>query len=158
MPVVSGLLCVLLGSLVGATVAVAAGSHAVIYFDLPPLRRVASPPAPRCATVALRATVSRAAFDTWLAGSAQMAARTSRIVPWIVNGRAAGFKIYAIPPGSPLALIGLKNGDVVRKTRGIDVRYLYGTSTSPLRGDAGGEIHVDLLRRGCPMSLIVAVL
>jgi hypothetical protein len=112
--VVSGLFCVVIASLVGATIAVAVRSHAVLTFDLPPFRRFDRPPV----------------------------SRTSRIVPWIHNGKAVGFKMYANRPGSPPDLIGHKNGDVVQKI---------------LHGDPGREIHVDLLRRVCPVSPIMAV-
>jgi hypothetical protein len=138
--VLSGLFCVVLASLVGATIAVAARSHAVLTFSLPPLR-FDRPPVSRCSKLELRATLSRAVVDNWLTTPGTLL-RAHRIVPLIRNG----FKTYAIRPGSPLDLIGLKNGDVVRRIWGIEV-------AAP---DAGREIHVDLIRRGCPVSLTIA--
>jgi type II secretory pathway component PulC len=40
--------------------------------------------------------------------------RSGRFVPVMKDGQVVGFKVFAVRPGSLLALLGLKNGDLVR--------------------------------------------
>lgn len=42
----------------------------------------------------------------------------ARIVPAIKDGKPLGFKLYAIRPGSPYALLGLANGDTITSVNG----------------------------------------
>src|SRR5690606_8464839 len=48
-------------------------------------------------------------------------ARGARIVPSIKNGKANGFKLYAIRPSSVYAKIGLMNGDTIHSINGFDL-------------------------------------
>ena len=48
-------------------------------------------------------------------------AKTVRAVPYFEGNQAKGFKLYAIPAGSVLASIGLRNGDVLERVNGYDV-------------------------------------
>jgi membrane-associated protease RseP (regulator of RpoE activity) len=80
-------------------------------------------------------------------------ATQARIVPSFQDGKANGFKLFSIRPGSLYAKIGIKNGDVIQRINGYEI-------TSP---DKALEIYsklkdsknvtVDLLRRGKPQSL-----
>jgi general secretion pathway protein C len=44
-----------------------------------------------------------------------------RVVPNFQDGKADGFKVFAIKPDSIFAKVGLKNGDVIRKVNGNDI-------------------------------------
>lgn len=44
-----------------------------------------------------------------------------RVVPNFQDGKADGFKVFAIKPDSIFAKVGLKNGDVIRKVNGQDI-------------------------------------
>jgi general secretion pathway protein C len=76
-----------------------------------------------------------------------------RVVPNFQDGRADGFKVFAIKPDSIFANVGLKNGDVIRKVNGNDI-------TSPekafqlfqeLRNEK--DFAVEISRRGQTQSL-----
>jgi general secretion pathway protein C len=44
-----------------------------------------------------------------------------RVVPNFQDGKADGFKVFAIKPNSIFAKVGLKNGDVIRKVNDNDI-------------------------------------
>jgi general secretion pathway protein C len=76
-----------------------------------------------------------------------------RVVPNFQDGKADGFKVFAIKPQSIFAKIGLKNGDVIRKVNDQDI-------TSPekafgvfqeLRNEK--NLTVEISRRGQNQSL-----
>ena len=76
-----------------------------------------------------------------------------RVVPNFQDGKADGFKVFAIKPESIFAKIGLKNGDVIRKVNDQDI-------TSPekafgvfqeLRNEK--NLTVEISRRGQNQSL-----
>ena len=48
--------------------------------------------------------------------------REVRIVPSFANGESNGFKLFSIRPGSLFDRMGMKNGDIVQKVAGIEVR------------------------------------
>src|SRR5262245_10327096 len=45
----------------------------------------------------------------------------TRIVPAFREGRAIGFKLFSIQPGSAYRAFGLENGDIVRFVNGFDL-------------------------------------
>jgi general secretion pathway protein C len=76
-----------------------------------------------------------------------------RVVPNFQDGKADGFKLFAIKPQSIFAKIGLKNGDVIRKVNDQDI-------TSPekafgvfqqLRNEK--NLSVEISRRGQNQTL-----
>ena len=48
-------------------------------------------------------------------------ARAARIVPSIKEGKANGFKMYAIRPNSPYSRIGFQNGDTIHSINGFEM-------------------------------------
>jgi general secretion pathway protein C len=64
--------------------------------------------------------VDRSLVEKVLANPASVA-RGARIVPSIKDGKANGFKLYAIRPSSVYAKIGLKNGDTLHAINGYDL-------------------------------------
>jgi hypothetical protein len=71
-----------------------------------------------CVPVPSDQVVSRAEYDGTLERLDQVAP-TARIVPAFEDGKATGFKLFAIQPGSAFARIGLCDGDVVKTVAGL---------------------------------------
>jgi kynurenine formamidase len=99
-----------------------------------------------------RYTIRRALKDRLIAEPAAVS-RSARLVPSVIDGRAAGFKLYAIRPGSVFNLLGLENGDTLSAVNGRSI-------TSPehaleayaaLRGARG--LTLSVIRRGKPLTL-----
>lgn len=64
--------------------------------------------------------VERAEVDKSLTNLNEVATQ-ARIVPSFRNGKANGFKLFSIKPGSIYSKIGLQNGDVIQKINGYDM-------------------------------------
>ncbi len=84
-------------------------------------------------------------------------ARGARIVPSIKNGKANGFKLYAIRPRSVYAKIGLMNGDTIHSINGFEL-------TSPDKAlevytklRSASSLSVNATRRGKPISLSYSI-
>jgi general secretion pathway protein C len=67
-----------------------------------------------------RFRIARAEFERIMGNLGREAARV-RIVPAFDRGRAAGFKVFSIRPGSTVSRLGLRNGDIVRKVDGYAI-------------------------------------
>ena len=65
-------------------------------------------------------TIDRALVEKLLANTA-MLATSARFVPSIKDGKANGFKLYAIRPNSIFGKIGLQNGDTIKGINGNDM-------------------------------------
>jgi len=65
-------------------------------------------------------TVDKALVEKMLSNTA-MLATAARFVPSIKDGKANGFKLYAIRPNSIFGKIGLQNGDTVKAINGMDM-------------------------------------
>jgi general secretion pathway protein C len=83
--------------------------------------------------------------------------RACRIVPAIRDGKANGFKLYAIRPNTLLALLGFQNGDTVKTINGreLDSPDKALEVYSALRNEK--KFTVALERRGQPMSLVIVI-
>ena len=64
--------------------------------------------------------VKRGEIEAFLARP-EAVVRMARVIPAIEAGKSVGFKLFAIRPESPLALVGFKNGDLVRTVAGQEV-------------------------------------
>jgi len=64
--------------------------------------------------------VERAEVDRALTNLNEVATQ-ARIVPSFKNGKANGFKLFSIKPGSIFAKIGLQNGDVIQRINGYEM-------------------------------------
>ena len=47
--------------------------------------------------------------------------RSARIVPEMKDGKAAGFRLFAVRPEGPFALIGMQNGDILSSINGLEI-------------------------------------
>ena len=81
-------------------------------------------------------------------GNLNVIATQARIVPSFRNGKANGFKLFSIRPGSLYSKIGIQNGDVIQKINGYEINSpdkaleIYGKLKE------ASSITVDLVRRG----------
>lgn len=61
-------------------------------------------------------TISRRTLNRILSNTTEMT--RARIIPAIVAGKSAGFRVYSIRPGSLFDVLGLKNGDQLHGING----------------------------------------
>lgn len=100
--------------------------------------------------------VERAEVDRVLANLNEVATQ-ARIVPSFKNGKANGFKMFSIKPGSIFSKIGMQNGDVIQKINGYEMNSpdraleIYGK----LR-DAT-SLAIEVQRRGQNMNFSYAI-
>jgi general secretion pathway protein C len=86
-------------------------------------------------------------------GNLNVIATQARIVPSFRNGKANGFKLFSIRPGSLYSKIGIQNGDVIQKINGYEMNSpdkaleIYGKLKD------ASSITVDLVRRGRTKTL-----
>lgn len=96
--------------------------------------------------------VEREAIDGWLKNPTCMM-RQARIIPYMQDGKPAGFKLYAIRPNTLYSKLGLKNGDVVQKINGVEMT----DPESALQIYQGVKdaktVTMDIVRRGKPKTL-----
>ena len=82
----------------------------------PPAIPRAAGTSPRCTQIGGRYELSRGAFDSLNEISSE-----GRLVPSFQDGKAQGFKIYAIRPDSIYASCGFQNGDVISLVNGMQI-------------------------------------
>lgn len=54
-------------------------------------------------------------------GNMALLSRSARIVPEMKDGKAAGFRFFAVRPDGPFALIGVQNGDIISSINGLEI-------------------------------------
>jgi general secretion pathway protein C len=54
-------------------------------------------------------------------GNMGLLARSARIVPEMKDGKAAGFRLFAVRPEGPFAKIGMQNGDIISAINGLEI-------------------------------------
>jgi hypothetical protein len=99
-----------------------------------------------------RCTIERAALDCWLENTQGMAG-SARIVPSIHDGAPAGFKLYAIRPGSLFAHLLIENGDELRTINGMDMSSPEKALEVYSRIRAANSFEVALVRKSAPLKL-----
>ncbi len=83
--------------------------------------------------------------------------RGARIVPSMSNGKANGFKIYAIRPSSFFAKVGIRNGDTIHSINGMELSSpdQVMEAWNKLKAASGWEL--VLTRRGQPINLRIEI-
>lgn len=80
-------------------------------------------------------------------------ARQARIVPSIKDGKANGFKMYAIRPNSVFAKIGLQNGDTIQSINGFDMSSPDKALEVYTKVRSASNLQISILRRGQPVQM-----
>jgi len=77
----------------------------------------------------------------------------ARIVPNLKDGRAHGFKLFAIRPGSVYARLGIVNGDTVLALNGYDMSSPEKALEVYSKLRTAKELVVELDRKGSPLTI-----
>lgn len=96
--------------------------------------------------------IPRAEIDNVLSNLNQIATQ-ARIVPSFHNGKANGFKLFSIRPGSLYSKIGIQNGDIIQKINGFEMNSPDKALEIYSKLKDADNISVDLVRRGKTKSL-----
>lgn len=80
-------------------------------------------------------------------------ATQARIVPSFNNGKANGFKLFSIRPGSLYSKIGIQNGDVVQRINGYEMNSPDKALEIYSKLKDAQSITVDMIRRGKSQTL-----
>jgi general secretion pathway protein C len=91
--------------------------------------------------------ISRGEIDGVLSNMSKLATQ-ARIVPSFKNGKANGFKLFSIRPGSLYAKLGIQNGDIVQQINGYEINSPDKALEIYSKLKDAQTITVDLLRRG----------
>jgi general secretion pathway protein C len=96
--------------------------------------------------------VNRDLLDKVL-GNTNLLASSARIVPNVIDGKASGFKLYAIRPGSVYSRIGLQNGDSISAINGYDMSSPDKALEVYTKLRRANHLSVSISRRGQPMTM-----
>src|SRR5262249_36632557 len=102
------------------------------------------------------ATVPRSTVDAVLADPIKFG-KGAGVVPAVKKGMPAGFKLYAIRPGSFWSKLGFQNGDTLERINGnelTDANKALDVYTK-LRGNS--HFSCEILRRGQPVTLEITI-
>jgi general secretion pathway protein C len=80
-------------------------------------------------------------------------ATQARIVPHFEGGQGAGFKLFAIRPGSLYSKIGIQNGDVIQRINGETINSPDKALEAYARLKNANQITIDLQRGGVKRTL-----
>lgn len=82
-----------------------------------------------------------------------LVARSARIVPSIKDGKANGFKVYAIRPNSAFAKLGLQNGDTLHAVNGYDMTSPDKALEVYTKVKSANNLSISVTRRGQPVTM-----
>jgi hypothetical protein len=116
-------------------------------------------PAPRCEPLEVRTTVARAVAASWLADPGAPT-HSARIMPAFRHHTLVGVKVYAVRPGAAWSVLGIRNGDTVRRVDGLEVwAASHVEQILPRLVDAApAATTIELERRGCPVTIVAAAI
>lgn len=103
-----------------------------------------------------RARLSPAERDELL-GDADRLARTLRVVPQLSDGAMVGYRVFGVRAESPLAKLGLQNGDVLLSVNGHRLTSPERVAELQARLRAAREVEVLLSRANAPVVLSIKV-
>jgi len=84
-------------------------------------------------------------------------AKGARVVPAVKDGKAAGFKLYAIRPTSFYAKLGLQNGDTLERVNGLDLATPEKALDVYTKIRDATKLVLDVTRRGKPVTLTITI-
>ncbi|MBN1960890.1 MAG: hypothetical protein JW841_08080 [Deltaproteobacteria bacterium] len=97
-------------------------------------------------------TIERNEVDKAMNNLSQVATQ-ARIVPNFKNGKANGFKLFSIKPGSIYEKIGLINGDVIQKINGYEMSSPDKALEIYQKLKEASSVSIELQRRGRDMTM-----
>ncbi|HEY3805575.1 MAG TPA: type II secretion system protein GspC [Kofleriaceae bacterium] len=100
--------------------------------------------------------IDRALIDRVLANPMALA-KGVRVVPAMKNGKAGGFKLYAIRPDSLFARLGFENGDAVVRVNGFDLTTADQALEVYTKLRDATSLQIDVERRGQPVSITLTI-
>ena len=77
----------------------------------------------------------------------------ARIVPHFIEGKIAGYKIFAIKPDSLYTDLGMQNGDVLQKVNGVEIESPEKALQILSQLKTETDFQIDVVRNGKPMTL-----
>lgn len=86
-------------------------------------------------------------------GDLSQVSTQARIVPSFKNGKANGFKLFSIKPGSIFAKIGLQNGDVIQKINGYEMSSPDKALEVWQKLTNASSVQIEMQRRGRTMNM-----
>lgn len=81
----------------------------------------------------------------------------ARIIPYIVNNKNQGYRIFSIRPNSIYTKIGLKNGDVIQRVNGIELSSPEKAYSLFQQLKDEPKVSLDILRRGQKSTLDISI-
>jgi general secretion pathway protein C len=96
--------------------------------------------------------ISRDLVDKVLANPMAIA-KGARVVPAVKNGKADGFKLYAIRPNSVYSKLGFSNGDTLHSINGFELTSADKALEVYTKLKEANSLQVDITRRGKPVSI-----
>lgn len=81
----------------------------------------------------------------------------ARYVPEQVDGAVVGFKVFGVRPGSPLARLGFRNGDVVRGVNGSPIASIEQATAAAAAHASADALRFEVLRAGATIEVVVPV-
>jgi general secretion pathway protein C len=96
--------------------------------------------------------IDRSLVDKVLANPMSVASG-ARIVPSVKDGKANGFKLYAIRPNSVYAKLGLRNGDTLHAINGFDLTTPDKALEVYTKVKEASNLSVSVTRRGQPLNI-----
>jgi type II secretory pathway component PulC len=100
--------------------------------------------------------LARTLVETILANPMAIA-KGVRVAPAVTNGKADGFKLYAIRPSSIFAKLGLMNGDTLKKINGSVLDTADRAVEVYVKIRDATKLEVEVLRRGKTMTLTYVI-
>jgi len=80
-------------------------------------------------------------------------AKYARIVPSMKDGKPDGFKMYGIRPNSPVALLGLQNGDTLDAVNGFAMTSANSALDAYMKLRDATTLSLDVTRKGKQMNM-----
>ena len=99
-----------------------------------------------------RYVIAREEVDKQLS-NLNVLATQARIVPHFEGGQGAGFKLFAIRPGSLYSMIGIQNGDVIKQINGDMINSPDKALEAYARLKNSNNIVIDVVRNGQKKTL-----
>lgn len=81
----------------------------------------------------------------------------ARVVPAVKDGKADGFKLYAIRPTSGYAKLGFQNGDTLQRINGMELTSADKALEVYTKLREATKFVIDITRRGKPVTLTITI-